>query len=187
MDAIGRASNVAGGFHISHPRSVAVGRAFTLRQVLQEDLPEKSARHGEVAEALLKPGDILVIDTPSSVDVATWGEGHTLRALASRAAGVVVNGAVRDIAALADHALPILYRASSPRRSKGRLATAELGCVVTICGVKIAPGDLICFDVDGLAAVASKDEQAILAEVNAIRSWEAERDARLKASLEGSA
>ncbi|MEQ8445471.1 MAG: RraA family protein [Pelagibacterium sp.] len=184
MDALGRVSNASGGFQISHPRLVTVGRAFTLRQVRQEENPEGVARHGEAAKALIGPGDILIIDTPDILDVATWGEGHTLRALASRAAGVVINGAVRDAAALADHALPVLYRSVSPRRSKGRLVTAELGCAVDVCGVAIAPGDLVCFDADGLAAIAPQDEDAILKEVETIQAWEAERDERLRTALE---
>ncbi|MAN75828.1 MAG: hypothetical protein CML24_01175 [Rhizobiales bacterium] len=184
LDALGRAPNATGGFQITHPQSVAVGRAFTLRQVRREKDSEGVARHGEAAESLIGPGDILVIDTPDILDVATWGEGHTLRALASRAAGVVINGAVRDAAALAGYALPVLYRSVSPRRSKGRLVTAELGCAVNVCGVTIAPGDLVCFDADGLAAIAPQDEDAILKEVRAIQAWEAERDERLRTALE---
>ncbi len=186
MDALGLAPNACGGLRLSTPAAAASGRAFTLRQIAAEDLPEGTARHGEVAESHLAPGDILVIDCPDGVDAATWGGGHTLRALGSHAAGVLVNGAVRDVATLGGYDLPIMFRTTSPLRSKGRLVTAAIGATVTVNGVSISPGDFVCFDADGITCVPAAALDTVLARCAEIRAWEDERDARLKARITNS-
>ena len=180
MDALGLPPNACGGFRLSAPGATACGRAFTLKQVAQSDMPDATARHGEAAENLLAPGDILVIDCPDGVDAATWGGGHTLRALGSRAAGILVNGAVRDLAILGQYDLPIMFRTTSPKRSKGRLVTAEIGATLAIKEVSISPGDLVCFDSDGITSVPAASLDAVLTKCAGIRDWEEQRDARLK-------
>ena len=183
MDALGLASNACGGFRLSTPQASASGRAFTLRQVTLDELPDGTAQHGEVAENHLASGDILVIDCPEGVDAATWGGGHTLRALGRHAAGVLINGAVRDCLALGQYDLPVMFRDTSPKRSKGRLVTAEIGGRVVVNGVAISPGDFVCFDADGITCVPAATLDAVLAKCAEIRTWEDERDNRLKARI----
>lgn len=179
-ETLGLAPCAVGGFRLTHPDRVVWGRAFTLRQVLLDEVPEGAARQGEVAEQHLSPGDVLIISAPPGAGIATWGEGHALRALGSGAAGVVVDGAIRDVTALAALALPVLFRGATPLRSKGRLVTAEIGGTITIGTVAINPGDFVCFDADGLVAIASADEPAVRTKAMEIHAWELERNSRLR-------
>lgn len=183
-DTLGLPSCAVGGFRLTHPDSVIQGRAFTLRQVLIEDAKDGVARQGEIAEHHLSPGDVLVISVPQGAEIATWGEGHTMRALGSRAGGIVVDGAIRDVKTLSVLPLPILFRSSTPLRSKGRLVTAEIGGTVTIGHVTINAGDFVCFDADGLVVLPAASERAVLAKAHEIECWEKRRNAVLGKRLQ---
>lgn len=89
-------------------------------------------RQGESALSLASPGDILVIDAGKNNGVATWGEGHSLRAQINGLNGVVLHGATRDARILETGPLPIICRGTTPARSKGRFRTISVGEPVTL-------------------------------------------------------
>ncbi len=102
---------------------------------------------------LVAPGDILVIAAGGHAAHAMIGEilGGHLRRRGAR--GLVCDGAVRDVAALAAWPdLPVFARHVTPRGPVG----TERGAVnvpVSVGGQLVAPGDLIIGDDDGLAVV----------------------------------
>lgn len=181
LDELGLPPNAGGGYRMLGGAGTAFGRAFTLRQEPAQVGQPSVTRQGEAALTLAQPGDILIIDAGGLTDIATWGEGHTLRAMTNGLAGVVLHGATRDAAALATRSLPVLCRGTSPLRSKGRLHTACVQEVVTIGGVRIAPGDLVAIGPDGIAAVAARDEEAVIAKALEILAVETARDRDLEA------
>lgn len=174
MDLCGLPANAAGDFRLFGRTRCAIGRAATIQQAAIG--PEGgTGRHGEIALATAK-GSILVVAMPASCQAVTWGEGHTLRALIAGLAGVVLGGATRDSAAIAGLPLPVLCKGTSPLRSKDRLVTARTDCPVSVDGVRICPGDIICLDDDGLVAVPAEHEREVLEQALAHLEWEAARD-----------
>lgn len=126
---VGIRQGAGGFFYLGDPDATAIGRAFTVRQVLAETLQsgaKPEARHGEAADRLASPGEILVIAIDGATEAATWGEAHTLRSIRRGLAGVLIDGATRDFAALGRRRFPVLCRASSPVRSSGRLHTVAM-------------------------------------------------------------
>ena len=107
-----------------------------------------------VRECVSGPGDgrVLVIDGGGSLRVALLGDNIAGIARDNSWAGLVVNGCVRDVAAL--HALEIGVRAlgSNPRRS-GKAGGGELDVVVSFGGVTFAPGAMLYADDDGIVVV----------------------------------
>ena len=102
---------------------------------------------------VIKPGDVLVIAAAGHAETAMIGEilsGH-LRRLG--AAGLVCDGAVRDVGTLARwDDFPVFLRHVTPR---GPLS-AERGRInapVVFGGILIQPGDLLIGDDDGLVAL----------------------------------
>lgn len=181
MDLCALPENAAGGFRLLGARRVAIGRAVTVQQALIG--PEGGvARQGEIALAA-PPGAVLVVATPSASAAVSWGDAHTLRAMAAGLAGVVLGGALRDCDAIAKRALPVLCRGTSPLRSAGRLITAATAAPVTVAGVAIGPGDIVCLDADGLVAIPQAHEDSVLEAALARRAWEATRDRDLEARL----
>lgn len=111
---------------------------------------------GAVLRALsvLQRGDVLVIAAGGDAHTAMIGEilsGHVRRL---GGAGVVCDGAVRDVSTLAGWSdLPVFARHVTPRGPVG----TDRGAVnvPVICGgVRVSPGDLIIGDDDGLVALS---------------------------------
>jgi regulator of ribonuclease activity A len=97
------------------------------------------------------PGDgrVLVIDGGGSLGTALMGDNIADLAVATGWSGVIINGAVRDVAQLRITGLGILALGSTPRRS-GKAGTGAVGEPVTIGGVTFNPGDLVYADEDGV-------------------------------------
>lgn len=130
------------------------------------------------AVALAKPGTVIVADIGSYTLAGVWGEVLTVAAQARGIRGVVVNGAVRDIEAIAQHRFPVFSRGLAIGAcTKERLG--KLNVPLIFGDVMIRPGDIILGDTDGLvvierghadavyqAAVSRRDrEQQIIAEL----------------------
>ncbi len=138
---------------------------------------------GAVLHALeyVAKGDVLVIAANGVREFAMIGEilcGHLRR---RGAAGVVCDGAVRDVATLAGFDdFSVFARWVTPRGPN----SAERGAVnvpVVVGGALVTPGDLILGDDDGLVALTPENARARLAAAQAKVAKEAEWIARLEA------
>ena len=115
-----------------------------------------------VATALLRPGEVLVIDAKGYEDVAVWGGVATRAALARGAAGVVIDGAVRDVAEIRELDFPCYARAvvpSGPHKGFGGTIDGTIACA----GCPVAPGDIVLGDDDGIVVVPLADQAELLA------------------------
>jgi regulator of ribonuclease activity A len=112
-----------------------------------------------VLKSLLKqPGEgrVMVVDTAGSSRCAMLGDNMAQHAVDAGWAGIVVNGAVRDAAAL--RALPIGIRAlyTNPRRSR-KDGTGESEIPVVFGGVVFRPGDQLVADDDGVVVLPANE------------------------------
>ena len=101
----------------------------------------------------LKPGDVAVMACGGSPRIAPWGELLSTACRARRAAGCVTDGLVRDVRYIRKMKFPVFHGGIGPLDSKGRGEVAVIDVPVEISGVRIAPGDLIFGDVDGVVAI----------------------------------
>ncbi len=97
------------------------------------------------------PGCVLVIETGGS-DRAIWGETATGEALRQGVAGVILDGACRDVPAVRASGLPVVARGVSPKRA-ARTGQGEVEMRLEFYGVTLYPGDLIVSDENGTAIV----------------------------------
>jgi regulator of ribonuclease activity A len=109
--------------------------------------------------ALLKsvlgePGDgrVLVVDGGGSVHCALMGDVIGGLAAGNGWAGVVINGAVRDVAALRELPIGIKALGSNPRKS-GKTGAGERDVVVEFGGCRFAPGAEVVSDDDGVVVL----------------------------------
>jgi 4-hydroxy-4-methyl-2-oxoglutarate aldolase len=102
---------------------------------------------------LVRLGDVLVIDAGAHRDNAMIGGilgGHLRR---KGAAGILCDGAVRDVAELAGWPdLPVFARFITPRGPTGA-QQGEVNATTTIGGRKVSPGDLVIGDDDGVVVL----------------------------------
>jgi len=99
-------------------------------------------------------GRVLVVDGGASLRCALVG--GNLGALAEKNgwAGIVVHGCVRDAAELRECKVGVLALATHPRKSDKRGA-GERDVPVTVLGTRIAPGEWIYADDDGVLVSAT--------------------------------
>lgn len=106
--------------------------------------------HALVAHA--RPGDVLVLTSTEPAPVAFVGDLLATQAAARGVAGMLVDGAVRDLDELAELGLPIWTRyVRAQGATKGEIGALDVPVVVG--GVEIRPGDLVVMDSDGAVAV----------------------------------
>lgn len=109
----------------------------------------------------LKPGDVAVLATGGSSRIAPWGSLLSTASTARGAAGCVTDGFVRDILEIRRLQLPVFHSGIAPLDSKGRGQIQAVDVPVICDGVRVAPGDLVFGDADGVVVIP----QAIEAEV----------------------
>lgn len=98
-----------------------------------------------------EPGCVIVIETGGS-NRAIWGETTTRGALDKGVAGVILDGACRDVNAVRLSGLSVVGRGVSPKRA-ARTGQGKVGETFRLHGVTIHPGDLIVSDENGTVVV----------------------------------
>jgi len=98
-------------------------------------------------------GSILVISTSGFV-AGYWGEVLTVAAEAAGIAGLVIDGSVRDIAALTARRFPVFSRGISMRGTI-KASAPSVGKPISFTGTPVATGDLVVADDDGVLVIPS--------------------------------
>jgi len=115
------------------------------------------------AVASSRPDDVIVIDNHGRTDVSCWGGLLAEAAVAAGIAGVVVDGACRDVPECAGLDLPLFARAAVPVSARGRIVQEEMDVPVQIRGVRVCPGDLVVADRNGVAFIAAEHVERVIA------------------------
>ena len=103
-----------------------------------------------------RPGDVLVIDAGGDVTNAVLGGIMSLGAAMLGLAGLVVDGAIRDVAEISERDFPVYARGVN-HRGPYKNGPGEINVPVSIGGMVVQPGDIIVGDQDGLLAFAAAD------------------------------
>jgi regulator of RNase E activity RraA len=142
------------------PGVQVVGSAITVR------LPDGDLEALVPAVDLLRPGDVLVIDHGGRESMACWGELTSLAAVKRGCVGVIVDGAVANVAALQGHNLPTFARGVAALGGRQLRKGGAVNVPVQCGGVAVHPGDLVVADDDGVVVVppARLDDVYALAE-----------------------
>jgi regulator of RNase E activity RraA len=120
------------------------------------------------------PGDVLAIAAGGVREFAMIGEilsGHLRR---RGAAGVVCDGAVRDVATLAGWSDFVVFTRSITPRGPTSAERGAVNVPVILGGALVAPGDLILGDDDGLVALTPQHARTHLAAAEAKLAKEGE-------------
>ena len=137
------------GAHVAAP-------AYTVRCGPGDNL----AIHVAVADA--PPGRALVVETTAPLERGYWGEVLTTGAEARQLAGLVIDGGVRDVAALEAHGFPV-FSATIALQGASKVGPGTVGERVRVGGVEVAPGDWVVGDVDGVTVIPEEQLADVLA------------------------
>jgi regulator of RNase E activity RraA len=114
-----------------------------------------------------RPDDVIIAAAGGSMRSGIWGELLSTAARKAGCAGVVVDGAVRDVRRMREMGFPVFAHGTCPYDSKDRQRVVDLDVPVEIDGVRFAPGDLVFADEDGVVVVPHAAEEAVIR-----RAWE---------------
>lgn len=94
---------------------------------------------------------------------------------------MVINGAVRDLAAIRAGTFPI-FAAGVTHRGPYKDGPGEVNVPIAIAGMVIAPGDLVLGDDDGLVVVPFEETETVYAAAAAKHAAETAQLARIRGS-----
>jgi 4-hydroxy-4-methyl-2-oxoglutarate aldolase len=118
------------------------------------------AIHVAVAEA--PTGSVLVASVGGEPARGYWGEVLTTGAEARGIAGLVIDGGVRDIDALAAHGFPA-FSTTIALRGASKMQPGSVGGVTDVGDVQVHAGDWIVGDADGVTVVPAASAEQVLA------------------------
>ena len=126
-----------------------VGRAVTVDLAL--DTGAATTRHlCTAAVEAAGPSDIIMIAHAGRLHVAGWGGILSTGAVANKVAGVIIDGACRDLDQSRELGLTLYGRGSVPVTARGRIVERDWNVPVTMSGVLVSPGDLVLADGSGV-------------------------------------
>ena len=136
-----------------------VGRARTLRylpvrQDLSDQLKEQyrfSLLHHAIEET--EPGDVLMVDAGGCTGSGFIGDVMLSRMIILGGAGIVVDGAIRDLTVVRDMACPIFTRGVHAAVSQRRLIAVDYQVCIKCSEVTVMPGDIIVGDDEGAIVI----------------------------------
>jgi regulator of RNase E activity RraA len=166
MDAAGLTRQfLPAGIRPLAPGTVLVGRAMTVRQA---DLGSDDAARdpfGLMFQALddLKEGEVYIC-TGASPSYALWGGLMSVRAQLLGAAGAVLDGFSRDTAEILGLGFPVFSAGSYAQDQRLRGRVTDFRCPLEFAnGARVAPGDIVFADGDGIVIIPRAHERDVVA------------------------
>jgi len=134
------------------------GRAFTIKYGPASNPP------GTVGDFIddVPVGSIIVLDNNGREDATVWGDIMTEIAHRRRIAGTVINGVCRDVALCLKLGYPVFSRDHWMRTGKDRVQVEAVNVPVNVGEARVAPGDLLRGDADGVVVIPCEHEDAVL-------------------------
>jgi regulator of RNase E activity RraA len=135
------------------------GRAFT---ILYGPAGKPAGTVGDYIDDV-EPGSVVVLDNGGRENATVWGDILTWVAHRRGIAGTVIDGACRDTHLCRELKYPIYSRSYSMRTGKDRVQVEAMNVAVNIGDARVAPGDLLRGDADGVLVIPREHEDAVLA------------------------
>lgn len=179
LDRLGLPPAVLGLRALTVPRRLA-GRVVTVE--LGPAGGQSSGRHlGTAAIEASGPGDVIVVAAGGRTDAAGWGGVLSFAAVTRGVAGVIVDGACRDVDEALALDFPAYGRAGVSRTARGRLVEVAWNRPVEIAGVAVAPGDSVLADGSGVVFLPAARAGEAVAAARDIAAREAAMVERIRA------
>ena len=142
------------------PGMTLCGPAFTIAGRPRAGIPygESIVRILDMLGAV--PEHHVAVYETNDLTAAHLGELSVASLKARRCAGAVIDGGCRDVAAILDEGMPVFSRYVTPQDCVPRWELLGHSREITAGGVRIAPGDLIIADADGIVATTENKVRA---------------------------
>lgn len=152
------------------PDTYVCGQAFTVHYVPNGMI---KGTVGDFIDDIL-PGEVAVIDNNGRDDCTVWGDIMSIYASQHGIAGTVIDGVCRDINVIRELKYPIYTKGTYMVTGKDRVYVDKVGGTVSIAGIQVNPGDLVCGDNTGVVIVPFERVEDVLAVAQNIEKVEHE-------------
>jgi 4-hydroxy-4-methyl-2-oxoglutarate aldolase len=150
------------------PRFRTTGRAFTM---LYRPVGKPAGTVGEFIDDVA-PGSVIAIDNGGRENATVWGDILTEIAHRRGIAGTVIDGACRDTALCLELGYPVFSKSYSMRTGKDRVQLDATQVAVNIGDARVAAGDILRGDADGVVVIPRQHEADVLATAESIAAAE---------------
>ncbi len=162
---------IAGQCYRIKPRDVEfrmAGRAWTLLYGPAGNPP------GTVGDYIddVPPGSVIVLDNGGRDNATVWGDILTEIAYRRGIAGTLIDGVCRDTRLCRSLGYPIFSKDHWMRTGKDRVQVEATGVPVNIGNARVAPGDIVKGDCDGVIVIPKEHEDRVLDTAEAIEAAE---------------
>jgi regulator of RNase E activity RraA len=127
-----------------------------------------------------RSGSVIVVDNDGRTEMGAWGGLLSLAATREGVAGVVLDGACRDVDEARELGFPVFGRSGVPRTARRRVFEESTGAPVSIGGVLVRQGDFVVADGSGVVVVERSRAVDVVAEAERLSAREHEMAARLR-------
>jgi 4-hydroxy-4-methyl-2-oxoglutarate aldolase len=128
------------------------GQAVTIK-ITAAGMVKPKHHLGVQAIQAAEPGDVIIIDNRGDLNNNCWGEILAMGAKMKGVAGVVVDGAARDIDACKEFGFPVYARGTVPITARGRIMEESFNEVIRVGDVQVRPGDIVMADINGVVII----------------------------------
>jgi RraA family protein len=154
-DNMNRSTGASAALRPYHKYCKLVGVALTVKTRAGDNLMVHKAME------LAQPGDVIVVDAGGETSQAIIGELMQKYAIAHGIAGFVIDGAIRDLAALAADEFPVFARGVT-HRGPYKDGPGEINVPVSVGGMVVNPGDIIVGDENGVLTVSQDEAERVI-------------------------
>ena len=144
------------GLQPYHKPAPMVGTAVTVRTRGGDNLAMLRALE------FCRPGDVMVIDAAGELHNAIFGGILSFYAASIGMAGMVIDGAIRDVAEIGERTFPV-YARGVTHRGPYKDGPGEINVPVCVGGMVVNPGDIVVGDQDGLLAFPQAEAAEVIA------------------------
>ena len=157
------------GLHPYHRpvRQTMAGTAVTARSRCGDNLTYLRALE------FCRPGDVLLIDAGGDLNNAVVGGILSFYAASIGVVGVVIDGAIRDVAEIREREFPV-YARGVTHRGPYKDGPGEINVTVSVGGMVVNPGDIVVGDQDGLLAIPQEGVETLIEKARGVLEAEAE-------------
>ena len=157
---------------------INVGRALTIETRSGDNLMLHKALN------MAKPGDVIILSNDGGESYRSLIGEIMFTYLASRgAAGIIIDGPIRDIDAVRKMEMPIYATGTNPA-GPYKEGPGEINVPISCGGISINPGDIIVMDEDGVIVIPLQEAETVLKNA---RAFQEKDEAKLLAAQEGRA
>ncbi|MCL2380997.1 MAG: RraA family protein [Treponema sp.] len=182
LDALGLKGSTYGIRPMWHTFTKIAGPAVTLKMTAA-GLTKGKHHLGVKAIEAAEEGDVIIIDNGGRLDTSCWGGILANGAKMKKVAGVVIDGACRDLDDCVECGFNVYARGTVVATARGRVMEEATNVMIQFGGVQVRPGDIVFGDKSGVVIIPIERLEDVIKKSEELYQKEESMIADIKAGI----